>query len=42
VGRYNGVDLGHIPDLIKRGREAAEGAMPRILRDLGMEGKGAR
>ena len=41
VGRYNGVDLGHIPDLIKRGREAAEGAMPRILRDLGMEGKGA-
>ncbi len=41
VGRYNGIDLRHIPDLIKRGREAAETAMPRILQDLGMEGRSA-
>jgi len=42
VGHYNGYDLSHVPDLIKRGREAAEEAMPRILEDLGMEDMGAR
>jgi NTE family protein len=37
IGEFNGIDLGGIPRLIERGREAAERALPRILSDLGLE-----
>ena len=38
VGEFNWVELGQAPELLERGRRAAEQALPRILNDLGMEG----
>ena len=37
VGEFNLADLSKVPLLIERGREAAEAAIPQMLRDLGME-----
>lgn len=34
VGEFNWVELSHMADLIKRGRQAAQEALPRILHDL--------
>ena len=38
VGEFNPTDLSKIPAIIARGREAAEAMLPRILRDLHLEG----
>jgi len=41
LGQFGWVDLSNVPVFIKRGREAAEAVMPRILHDLEMGDEGA-
>ena len=37
VGEFSYIDLGHVPELIERGRQAAQEMMPVVLSDLGVE-----
>ena len=37
LGEFSPIDLVHIPELIKRGRQAAEQVVPSMLRDLKVE-----